>query len=308
MDSTAQAAESLAEDGSAPLDQNWYTFLKTAVYAKLLRTLDVFATALPSVETIILNCFSCPLRNRRRCRRDRTILCCLWGARTSTPGGHRLGILVWLGYEILVSLMLRVVAGFHQIVVEPHRTRYTAKIYERQGFRFRRNVPEPVPNCWSCLREFFEASDPEVLLKIILTFENTRLFELERFVEQDYSARQLDTHYQKFLFCNTAVPAKMRERNFYPKKLSSRNPFPQICGNEISFLKNSPSAPSLRQRRQNAAAPRACLALRGTAVCYTANQTVTGEQWNDTFWVIQVDPVAFHRSANHWRAVKASAR
>ncbi|KAJ7289786.1 hypothetical protein C8J57DRAFT_1459612 [Mycena rebaudengoi] len=41
---------------------------------------------------------------------------------------------------------------------------------------------------------------------------------------------------------------------------------------------------------------------------YTANQTVTGEQWNDTIWVIQVDPVAFHRSANHWRAVKASAR
>ncbi|KAJ6565292.1 hypothetical protein DFH09DRAFT_1081944 [Mycena vulgaris] len=32
-------------------------------------------------------------------------------------------------------------------------------------------------------------------------------------VDIDYSARQLDTHYQKFMFCNRAVPAALRERN-----------------------------------------------------------------------------------------------
>ncbi|KAJ7236529.1 hypothetical protein C8J57DRAFT_1569561 [Mycena rebaudengoi] len=46
--------------------------------------------------------------------------------------------------------------------------------------------------------------------------------------DDDYSARQLDTHCQKFLFCNTAVPVKMRERNrsskkTYPKNRSRKN-------------------------------------------------------------------------------------
>ncbi|KAJ7315230.1 hypothetical protein DFH08DRAFT_820837 [Mycena albidolilacea] len=38
---------------------------------------------------------------------------------------------------------------------------------------------------------------------------------------QDYSACQLDTHYQKSLFCTATVPAKMREQNKSRRRFAS---------------------------------------------------------------------------------------
>ncbi|KAJ7227536.1 hypothetical protein C8J57DRAFT_1252446 [Mycena rebaudengoi] len=61
-----------------------------------------------------------------------------------------------------------------------------------------------------------------VLFYLVHNSRGCELDKPEPSAGRDYSMHQLYTHYQKFLFCNTAVPAKVQERNQSPKKITSK--------------------------------------------------------------------------------------